>query len=263
MHFKTLLLAIAGTLTLNAAFAQDKLFKKNGDMIEVKVTEITARTVSYKKADNTSGPTYTINKADVSKIEYENGSEDFFAPAENNRPARKKVNYGNNIISVMPMQIMTYDVGVGIAYERVLDNAGILSFYLPIMMEFDGTNGRNAAIHPTGKTYPAYYIMPGLKLYPTGSKGVIRYGVGPNLAYRTGREFDFKYDNMGNIVGIGEQSRNMLGIMVTNSLNINPTKHIHMGLELGLGFSYFNKLGGVEMGTEALAQFGFKIGYRF
>lgn len=263
MYSKTLLLTIAAALGLNTTYAQDKLYKKNGDMTEVKVTEITARTVSYKKADNTGGPTYTINKADVSKIEYENGSEDFFAPTGESRPARKKVDYGNNIISIMPMQIMTYDVGVGIAYERVLDKAGILSFYLPFMVEFDGTNGRNAAINPNGNTYPAYYIMPGLKFYPTGGKGVIRYAVGPNLAYRTAKEYDFKFDNLGNIVGVGEQPRTMLGIMVTNSMNVNPTKNIHLGLELGLGFTYFNKLGGVEMGTEALAQFGFKIGYRF
>lgn len=263
MHIKTLLLAIAGTLALNTVTAQDKLFKKNGDMLEVKVTEVTARTVSYKKSDNTGGPSYTINKADVSKIEYENGTEDFFAPTEENRPARKKVKYGNNIISVMPMQIMTYDVGVGIAYERVLDKAGILSFYLPIMVEFDGTNNRNSFINPNGKTYPAYYIMPGLKLYPTGGKGVVRYGVGPNLAYRTGNEDQLVYDNLGNIIGKTVETRTLLGIMVTNSLNINPTKNIHLGLELGLGFTYFNKLGGVEMGTEPLAQFGFKIGYRF
>ena len=42
MYIKTFLLAIAGTLALNATYAQDKLFKKNGDMLEVKVTEITA-----------------------------------------------------------------------------------------------------------------------------------------------------------------------------------------------------------------------------
>lgn len=264
MHIKTLLLAIAGTLALHSAIAQDKLYKKNGDMIEVKVTEINTRTVSYKKSGNTGGPTYTIAKADVSKIVYDNGTEDFFGPAEENRPARKNVNYGNNIISVMPMQILTYDVGVGIAYERVLDKAGILSFYLPIMVEFDGANNnRHGFMHPVGKTYPAYYIMPGLKLYPTGGKGVIRYGVGPNLAYRTGKEYQLKYDNMGNIIGEGEETSNLLGIMVTNSLNINPTKNIHLGLELGLGFTYFNKVAGVEMGTDPLAQFGFKIGYRF
>ena len=263
MHIKTFLLAIAGTLALNATYAQDKLFKKNGDMLEVKVTEITARTVSYKKADNTSGPTYTINKADVSKIEYENGSEDFFAPSDENKPARKKVSYGNNIISVMPMQILTNNVGVGMAYERVLDQAGILSFYLPVAIEFGRNNSQFGPAPINGKTYPTYYIMPGLKLYHTGGKGVVRYAVGPNIAYLSGKEFNFIYDNMGNIIGQGEQSRTALGIMVTNSLNINPTKNLHLGLELGLGFTYFNKLGNVEMGTDALAQFGFKIGYRF
>lgn len=269
MNFKTLLLTTVCAVSFTASIAQDKLYKKNGDMLEVKVTEITPRTISYKKHDNTNGPSYTINKADVAKIIYENASEDYFGEADQlKRNLNKKpVKYGNNIISAMPMQLLTEGVGVGIAYERVLDKGGILSFYLPVAMSLTNSSGR--VTNPqTGlvntENRPYYYIMPGLKFYPTGSKGVVRYAVGPNLTYFTGQRYDFKYDNLGNTIGVGWQTHNALGIMITNSLNINPTSRIHIGLELGLGFTYINKMDGIDVGQpDPLAQFGFKIGYRF
>jgi len=262
---KTLIIALLGTLSFGTINAQDKLYKKNGDMIEVKVTEINARVVSYKKADNPEGPTYTINKADVSKVVYPNGSEDFFGEAENKRSIdRKPKKYGNNILSVMPMQI-TSNVGVGLAYERVIDQAGILSFYMPVTMAF--ANNNNTGTPAGTSTATSYYIMPGLKFYPTGGKGVVRYAVGPNLAYVTGQRYvnDLLYDSNGNIIGqdVGMRTHSALGIMITNSLNINPTSHLHLGLELGLGFTYFNKVNNRNMNADGLAQFGFKIGYRF
>ena len=265
MNIKTLALFVSGLLIAGNTYAQDKLYKKSGDMLEVKVTEVSTRTVSYKKINNQDGPTYTIAKGDVARIEYENGSEDYFGEQERStQKAKKPVKYGNNIISVIPMQVLTNNVGLGLSYERVLDKAGIISFYLPVSIEFDGSPNNGIGPAPVnGETYPSYYIMPGVKFYPTGSKGVVRYAVGPNLAYVAGKEFNFVYDNLGNIVGQDVQNTSKLGVMVTNSLNINPTSHIHLGIELGIGFTYMNKLGNTELGTDALAQFGFKIGYRF
>lgn len=261
MNFKTFLTTAISIFSLATVNAQDKLYKKNGDMMEVKVTEITPRIVSYKKANNEDGPTYTINKAEVAKIVYPNGTEDYFGEADRQRSENTKPKkYGNNIISVMPMQLVTEGPGIGLAYERVLDQNGILSFYMPAAIAFSD-NFNNSPIG--SKNYPTFYIMPGLKFYPTGGKGIVRYAVGPNIAYINGKREDFIYDNMGNITGVGVQNRSALGIMVTNSLNINPTTHIHLGLELGLGFTYFDKVNNVEMGVNGLVQFGFKIGYRF
>lgn len=269
MNFKTLLLSFVAVIAINTTYAQDKLYKKNGDMMEVSVTEITPRTITYKKTGNPEGPSYTINKGEVAKIIYPNGSEDYFGEADKKASGRKRnTKYGNNIISIMPLQI-TSNVGVGIAYERVIDKDGILSFYLPATIAFVS----NAVDPVTGiatnntRNNPTFYIMPGLKFYPTGGKGVVRYSVGPNLTYITGKEYvnNFIYDDMGNIIGqdIGDKQRSALGIMVTNGLNINPNAHLHLGLELGIGFTYFNKIGNVNDNSEPIAQFGFKLGYRF
>lgn len=268
MSYKALLSTALALLVCHASYSQDKLYKKNGDMMEVNVTEITPRVVTFKKADNTNGPTYTINKADVARIEYDNGSEDVFGEVERDtkKLSKKPVKYGNNIISLMPMQLLTEGVGLGLAYERALDKNNILSFYLPVAVAFTSFN--NAPGGTTiGSSSPMFYFMPGLKFYPTGGKGVVRYSVGPNIAYVTGEEYvnELLYDQNGNIIGQnqGMMSKSALGIMVTNGLNINPTPHIHIGLELGLGFTYFNQVGNVNYNTRELVQFGFKMGYRF
>ncbi|MCB0700537.1 MAG: hypothetical protein H6551_04355 [Chitinophagales bacterium] len=266
MKFRILVITVSASLFALSTYAQDQLTKKNGDVLEVKVKEVSARTISYTKADNPNGPAYVISRNEVASIVYENGSEDVFSEVEQRKVSTpKNVKYGNNIIGLAPLQI-TRGIGVGLTYERVIDKNNILSFYLPVTVAFTGFND---PVTGTGvvESRPAYYFMPGLKFYPTGGKGIVRYGVGPNLVLALSEDYrnELIYDNMGNIVGqdIGWRSRTTFGIMVTNSLNINPTSHLHLGLELGVGFSYINKLAGVSTDPIGLAQFGFKVGYRF
>lgn len=266
MNFKTLLISCVCLFISSNLLAQeiDVLHKRNGEVMQVNVKEITPRTVTYKKINNPDGPTYTMNRADIAKIVYANGTEDIWAEAREIR-TKKKVEYGNNIISLIPMSL-TSGIGVGLSYERAFGEENILSFYMPVTIAF-GTVDPVTGPTTNNSQGPTYYIMPGLKFYPTGGKGKVRYSVGPNLAYVTGQRYvdDLIYDDFGNIVGqdIGWRQQSALGIMVTNGLNINPTGHLHLGLELGLGFTYFNKVNGRDTGTEGLAQFGFKIGYRF
>ena len=152
MNIKTLLLALTGVIAIHAADAQDKLYKKNGEMMEVKVKEITPRTISYSKPSN-PGPTYVINKGEVAKIVYDNGSEDVFGEIDKrnaDNPNRIKVKYGNNILSFIPMSVCTDGPAVGISYERALDKNNILSFYMPAMLVFDqNTNNPTPTNTPT------------------------------------------------------------------------------------------------------------------
>lgn len=60
-------------LTISAT-AQDVIVTSNNEEISSKVEEIHIETISYKKFDNLSGPTYHIKKTDVSKIVFENGT---------------------------------------------------------------------------------------------------------------------------------------------------------------------------------------------
>ena len=63
--------------------AQDSLTMKSGEIIQVKVMELTSSEVKYKKIDNLTGPIYSIAKSDLSMIRYENGTKDDFSAIKN------------------------------------------------------------------------------------------------------------------------------------------------------------------------------------
>lgn len=71
----TILLLSLFTLSLSA---QDVIIHSNNEEIESKVEEIHIETISYKKFDNLSGPTYHIKKSEVTKIVFENGNVETF-----------------------------------------------------------------------------------------------------------------------------------------------------------------------------------------
>lgn len=58
--------------------AQDVIVTSNNEEISAKVEEIHIETISYKKADNLTGPSYHIKKSEVSKIIFENGTIETF-----------------------------------------------------------------------------------------------------------------------------------------------------------------------------------------
>ncbi|HLV37841.1 hypothetical protein [Xanthomarina sp.] len=66
--------------TLFAA-AQDVIITSNNEEISAKVEEIHIETISYKRFDNLSGPSYHIKKLEVSKIIFENGNIETFEEA--------------------------------------------------------------------------------------------------------------------------------------------------------------------------------------
>lgn len=61
-----------------SASAQDLIITTNNEEISAKVEEIHLETIAYKKADNLSGPSYHIKKAQVLKITFENGQVETF-----------------------------------------------------------------------------------------------------------------------------------------------------------------------------------------
>ena len=184
--------------------------------------------------------------------------------------AQFKAEYGNNILAVSPLQVSNPGVGFGISYERDLDKKGIVSLYLPLAISFANTDNYNnyyySYPYPSVK-YTTGFFMPGLKFYPTGSKGKVKYAVGPNLAIVAGQRpvatpVILIYPGPTEIYSM--KNRFSLGTMVFNSLNINPTPHLNIGLEMGMGVSYIDMTDGVNTGMMPfLFQLNAKIGYRF
>ncbi len=73
--------------------AQDIIVMKNGDLIQSKVQEITQHEIKYKKYSNIEGPLYTIDKATVLSINYQNGDKETFT-TESTTSSNAKVEIG-------------------------------------------------------------------------------------------------------------------------------------------------------------------------
>lgn len=63
---------------LTASYAQDKIYKKDGKILEVKVTEVGLAEVKYRIPKDSIGPIYTLQKVKILKIVYESGREETF-----------------------------------------------------------------------------------------------------------------------------------------------------------------------------------------
>lgn len=65
------------TLAQNAK--TDIIIKRDNSKIEAVVVEMDDQNIKYRKAENLSGPLYTISKGDVVSILYRNGEVESFA----------------------------------------------------------------------------------------------------------------------------------------------------------------------------------------
>lgn len=96
MRAKFLALFLLCSVTL---FAQDIIVQNNGNTILSKVVEIGATEVKYKKFSNLNGPTYTIAKAEILVINYENGEKESFANASSSGSVVNTNNIGKRTLS--------------------------------------------------------------------------------------------------------------------------------------------------------------------
>ena len=182
------------------------------------------------------------------------------------KPAAQKL--ANNVLSIAPIQLSENGVaGLGLSFEHVLDKGGIISFYLPVSMVM---NTNSEARLGSGVHYndPMYYLMPGVKLYPTSNQGLFKYAVGPSIVMATGKRTEAYFYTANPASSYAQtvyvsRTHSVLGMMVNQSLNISPSPHIYVGMEFGLGFTYVNRLDGVNQDVATLTQLSFKVGYRF
>ncbi|MDF2436115.1 MAG: hypothetical protein K0Q95_491 [Bacteroidota bacterium] len=65
-------------LLVNISFAQDTIIKKNNDMIQAKIIEISSTQIKYKKFNFQDGPTYIEAKSDIASIKFSNGIKEIF-----------------------------------------------------------------------------------------------------------------------------------------------------------------------------------------
>ena len=87
------LIIFVGLFCFNFVNAQDIIITKDAQKIFAKINEVGENVVKYKKFDNLEGPIYTMKKADISSIIYENGTVDVFKEATAPQPQKQPSGY--------------------------------------------------------------------------------------------------------------------------------------------------------------------------
>lgn len=249
-----------------ATSAQDRIFKKNGEIIDAKISLVNNEIIVFKKFDNPDGPEYSIPKADVAKIKYKNGSQDIFEenndmigvekgkemPKMSAEVVRKK-----SIAAFSPIVFTEHGYGVYVSWEHPLDNLGWVTFYVPVMATW------SSSADQTGKRDALFYAMPGIKFYPTlnsATKG--KFSIGPSLVMAVGTgtpSGNSPYPVDPN----PHQNHVMMGAMAVIGDNYFISEHAYLGIDFGLGYSYLNQYNGTNDVTAALVEFSLKAGYRY
>jgi len=288
--FKTTLLTVCIALIAIATHAQDKIYKKDGTVLDSKVKSVGERTIVYKRFDNQDGPEYSILKNEVTKIVYQNGITDVFEEGTGKEPGyhgkhAKFVNkYGKDIISITPISYTAAvdgtinDAGIGICYERLLDERGHIGLNLPIIMNFSSTRDYNNntfyynsnLVSYTGQ-YTSFCFMPGIKFYPAPDREKVRYSLGAAFFCLIGGEPYGVYENAG--YGSTNDPNStyhyaVYGLMISNSVNITATRHFYMAFDLGTGIPFADNRhadnnSGLDLILAPFMQIGFKVGYRY
>lgn len=104
MKTKKLIALAALCVSSSYASAQDLIVKKDGSVIQAKVTKIGTSEVEYKKWSNQNGPQYSIAVADILAINYQNGEKEMFenVGAGNSQAAKSEADGQQSIVQVKP-----------------------------------------------------------------------------------------------------------------------------------------------------------------
>jgi hypothetical protein len=110
--------------------AQDKIYRKNGQVVKAKVLEIGTEEVKYKLPDSTETIVYVLEKDRINKIEFENGRvEKFTVNLKDPEQYADQRKHGIKINFLGPLfgfTQITYEksLGVGKGYEVALGIIG-------------------------------------------------------------------------------------------------------------------------------------------
>ncbi|QQS28457.1 MAG: hypothetical protein IPM47_16585 [Sphingobacteriales bacterium] len=256
--------------------AQDQIVMKNGDEINGKVTEVLDEDVKYKKAENPDGPTYSLKKADVLFIKYQNGTkENFVAQQEKEQQQDNTLSPSKNKVSRVEAPAKTKErreidkskaslprfiIGMGsnlvMGYHIIDDSFGGENFTITesfdrMTLYFEGYNRRRTFSFEAGTSFnfqPVHLL--GFHIMPIGwvaGNNYVQAGLGPKIDFITYFGFYNEFVNTYTLNAI---------------VNVNPIPNLNIRLTSGVGgglylFDYDDPLGLAHW------SFNFSVGGRF
>jgi len=239
---RLLLLNALFALVSLQALAQDKIYLKTGKVEEVKISEITDRTVRYKMFDNPTGPEYVVEKSRIERIVYANGTEERFSSAPAPKPERHprgemyekpRMDYGRHFVGANLSDLFRTDVTFHYEYIfksnkiglRVPVTIGFMNNLFNVKSRFESPYVfRRNRVFETGLDF---------RYYP-GGQGHVRYVMGPALHYILTN----KRGPLVNGVPYGNHNVNTIRWMLYNGIVFTPDPHFRFGLDVGIGSQY-------------------------
>lgn len=142
--------------------AQDKIYKTNGEILEAKVAEVGSTEIKYKVFTNLNGPVYSMAKALITKITYENGSTEIFdGNKANGEPVKRAQNVFVEIGAQGLLLTANYDTRFGNKRNGLGARIGFGAFggsgttllSVPVSLNYLLGNGKNFFEMGVGATY--------------------------------------------------------------------------------------------------------------
>lgn len=175
-------------------FAQDLIFKRNGEIIEGKVLEINESDIKYKKKDDPNSPMYSVDKTNILKIRYANGKVESYGTGATGTliddETLKKIEFDSTIKK--RKNIIGWDIAQfiyvsgGLAYERFFGKNSQFSIRIPFSFGFYYIgNEENLSYGDAYYIYQKGKIVGGaleFNYYPLGM-GKFKYFMGPYFEY--------------------------------------------------------------------------------
>lgn len=77
---RIIFLALATFLFTISATAQDKIYRKNGKVVQAKIVEVGTSEIKYRIFGDDAGPIYILETDKIKKVDFENGTTQKFVP---------------------------------------------------------------------------------------------------------------------------------------------------------------------------------------
>ena len=223
---KKSLFSLLGAILISfVGLAQDVLVMKDGSRISAIIEAVGEREVRYHRFDSPEGILYTRDIKNILRIEFENGTVEDLSEEKKRMAIQAKNLVGYNYFDLATLNFSFY-------YERLLNDEGSLSLYLPMRIGFASSASyvQDPNIFGTGV---------GVMVYPFGQRK-FSYYTGPMVNYSL-RETYYSYELYNDQTQEyeyyrGRDNHNYLGGYVINGLKMNFNENLGINFNLALGF---------------------------
>lgn len=250
---KRYLLLLSFCISLIYVKAQDTLYRANGKVQSVKITEVNNQQVKFRNSNGKSGPLFVLSRSEVSKIVYENGNVELinseirqaYEPTSNVWKEKVAVdllhtNFNRRMVEI---NLPDYFSGaVTLAYQYFTKD-GDYSLRIPVSIGLYGLGlNKYAALEPTYGRQGYYRER---KKFSTGfdcnyfpaGQGKVRYFVGPSIELGWFDYNDRPYFSQPS-AKIGEKrNASFQSVILQNGFLFQPTSNINFSLNIGLGYT--------------------------